>query len=96
MKFSGTGTFPVPVQVKFAGTGTFLVPVPAHHCIYIIYLNLKNKVNGFNHADTAASYNNLGVLYDNIGNYLKSEVYLNKALEIREKVNSYYKFFHFK
>ncbi len=38
------------------------------------------------HTDTAISYNNLGLLYYNMGKYQQAEEYYIKSLKIREKV----------
>ena len=41
--------------------------------------------SGREHADVAASINNLAVLYENQVRYPKAEVYYRTALDIREK-----------
>lgn len=38
------------------------------------------------HPDTASSYNNIGVVYDELGDYDKALKYYNKALEIRKDI----------
>ena len=47
---------------------------------------LAEELYGTEHEDTATSYNNIGSVYWNQGNYPKALDYYFKALEIREKV----------
>jgi tetratricopeptide (TPR) repeat protein len=47
---------------------------------------LSEKIFGAEHSDTAASYNNIGVVYHNKGDYDKALEYHFKALAIKEKV----------
>jgi len=49
-------------------------------------LEIREKVLGLQHPDTACSYYKIGFVYDNMGNYHQALAYYNKALEIREKV----------
>ncbi len=46
----------------------------------------KKKVLGEEHLETITSYNNLGVLYSNLGKYEEAHIFYLKALKIREKV----------
>ena len=48
--------------------------------------DLCEKVFGVEHSSTAASYNEIGVVYYNLGNYNKALEYYFKTLEIYEKV----------
>ena len=41
---------------------------------------------GFEHVSTAGSYNNLGALYQDMGNYQKADEFYMKGLKIQEKV----------
>ena len=54
--------------------------------LYQRALQIREKALGPEHADTAASLNNLGELYYQLGNYAKAEDFLRRVLEIREKV----------
>ena len=47
---------------------------------------LREKMLGTEHPDTAASYNNIGVIYHEKGNYFQALSYYQKALAIQEKV----------
>ena len=47
---------------------------------------LCKEVFGTEHPDTARSYNDIGAVYDNQGDYAKALEYYQKALEIQEKV----------
>ena len=49
-------------------------------------LAIREKVLGSEHPDTAASYNNIGLLYHDQGDYPQALNYYQKALSIREKV----------
>jgi tetratricopeptide (TPR) repeat protein len=49
-------------------------------------VSLREKVLGKEHPSTATSYNNIGLTYDNMGDYAKALEYNFKALAIREKV----------
>lgn len=55
--------------------------------IHLRLIDLREKLYGKDHADTATSYNNLGVVYNSQGNYDKALKYLGKALDIRERVS---------
>ena len=55
-------------------------------CYYQKALDIQERVLGFSHLDTAESYNNIGVLYSNLGKFDKSFEYLTKALIVREKL----------
>ena len=54
--------------------------------VYLRQISLSEKLYGTDHPNTATSYNNLGLVYDNQGAYAQALEYYNKALEIREKV----------
>ena len=54
--------------------------------VYLWLISLCEKLYGKEHADTAQSYNNIGVIYYNQGNYAKALEYHEKALDIRERV----------
>ncbi len=47
---------------------------------------LREKLYGKEHADTARSYNNIGEVYRNQGDYVKALEYQRKALDIMERV----------
>ena len=47
---------------------------------------IRENVLGLQHPDTAYSYNNIGSVYDNIGDYNKALEYYYKALKICEKI----------
>ncbi len=49
-------------------------------------LEIYKDVLRENHPDTADSYNNIGVVYDYLGEYDKALEYFNKALKIRKDV----------
>jgi len=49
-------------------------------------LEIREKVLGLQHPDTACSYYKIGFVYENMGNYHQALAYYNKALEIREKL----------
>jgi tetratricopeptide (TPR) repeat protein len=49
-------------------------------------LEIFKDVLGENNPETAMSYNNIGVVYDNLGEYDKAFGYYFKALEIFEEV----------
>jgi len=53
---------------------------------YLKALQIQKDVLGENHPDTAASYGNLGTLYDKSGEYEKAKEYYLKALQIRKDV----------
>ena len=48
-------------------------------------LAIREKLLGPDHPDTAKSLNNLGVLYDTMGDYAKAEPLYERSLAIREK-----------
>ena len=52
---------------------------------YTKALNIREKVLGKDHPDTAFSYNNIGSVYYRMGNYPKALEFHTKALNIREK-----------
>ena len=54
--------------------------------IYTRNFALCEKLYGVEHASTATSYNNVGSVYDNLGDYDKALEYTSKALAIRKKV----------
>jgi tetratricopeptide (TPR) repeat protein len=54
--------------------------------LFLKALEIREKVLGEEHPDTASSYNNLALLYNSKGEYEKAEPLFLKALEIREKV----------
>ena len=54
--------------------------------IYLRLIFLREKLYGKEHVDTATSYNDIGGLYDNQGNYAKALEYHRKALDIRKRV----------
>jgi tetratricopeptide (TPR) repeat protein len=43
-------------------------------------------VFGEDHPDTASSYNNIGLVYKNMGNYMKAIEYLESSLMIKLKI----------
>jgi len=49
-------------------------------------LQIREKVLGSEHPDTAATYNNIAGVYDNQGDYPKALEWYQKALAIRKKV----------
>ena len=49
-------------------------------------ITIREEVSGKEHPDTAAAYNNIGVVYDNQNEYDKALAYHEKALVICEKV----------
>ncbi len=54
--------------------------------IYIRDIQICEDLYGKEHADTATSYNNIGLVYYNLGNYSKGLEYSFSALKIFEKV----------
>jgi len=48
-------------------------------------LIIRKKIFGEEHADVAASYNNLGSFYQDLGQYKEAKEYYKKALIIRKK-----------
>ena len=48
-------------------------------------LIIKKKIFGEEHADVAATYNNLGTVHQALGQYNEAKDYYEKALIIREK-----------
>ncbi|KAF0206500.1 MAG: peptidase-like protein, partial [bacterium] len=54
--------------------------------LFIQALDIRKKVLGDNHPDTALSINNLAVLYDRKGDYAKAELLYIQNLDIRKKV----------
>ena len=53
---------------------------------YFKALNIKEKILGSRHPDTAATYNNIAGVYDSQGDYPKALEWYLKALEISEEV----------
>ena len=49
-------------------------------------LKIRKKIFGEGHADLAASYNNLALVYHSLGEYNQSKELQEKALTIRKKV----------
>src|SRR5258707_907615 len=49
-------------------------------------LNIREKVFGPEHPDTAASLNGLAVMYGEMGDYKQAVTFHQRALDIREKV----------
>ena len=47
---------------------------------------IKKKIFGEEHGDVAASYNNLGNVYQALAQYNKAKEYHDKALIIRKKI----------
>ncbi len=53
--------------------------------VYLRFVRLSEETNGQNET-TAASYNNIGIVYDNLGDYDKALEFKNKALEMFKAV----------
>ena len=49
-------------------------------------LIIRKKIFGDEHADVAASYNNLGIVYRHLGQYHETKEYHEKALIIKKKI----------
>ena len=49
-------------------------------------VSLREGTQGKENSDTATSYNNIGLTYDNLGDYTKALEYYFKALDVYEKV----------
>jgi CHAT domain-containing protein len=49
-------------------------------------LEIRKRVLGMEHPDTAGSFNLVGVLYGNVKDYAKAELHYREALEVREKL----------
>ncbi|KAL9958237.1 hypothetical protein ACROYT_G035227 [Oculina patagonica] len=49
-------------------------------------LVIRKKIYGEEHADVAASYNNLGAVYHDLGHYNKAKEYYDKGLFISKKI----------
>ena len=49
-------------------------------------LEIRKKVYGDDHADVAGSYNNLGNVYRNLGQYIQAKQCHERALKIRRKI----------
>ena len=47
---------------------------------------ISKKIFGEDHANVAASYNNLASVYDSLGEYSQAKELLEKALRIYEKI----------
>ena len=54
--------------------------------VYEKALNIRKKVLGDDHPDTADCYNNIGVVYSKLGDYPKALECHTKALNIRKKI----------
>ena len=54
--------------------------------LYKKALDIRERVLGAGHPDTAGSYNNLALLYESQGRYDEAEPLYKKALDIRERV----------
>ena len=54
--------------------------------VFLRQIAIAEKLYGKEHEDTATSYNNIGLVYDEKGDYDKALEYYFKALTIREKV----------
>ena len=55
---------------------------------YLQSLELKQNIYSEDHPDIASSFNNLGVLYSDLGDYEKAEKYYFQSLEIRQNIYS--------
>ena len=49
-------------------------------------LSIRKKILGEEHCDVATSYNDLGALYDSIGNYSQVKEFIEKPLINRKKI----------
>ena len=49
-------------------------------------LIMKKKIFGEDHADVAGSYNNLGNVYQELGQYNEAKEFVEKALIISKKI----------
>ena len=54
--------------------------------VYLRQIALSEELYGSDNTDTVTSYNNIGLVYNTLGDYPKSLEYYFKALEICEKV----------
>ncbi|MBR4871003.1 MAG: tetratricopeptide repeat protein [Alistipes sp.] len=54
--------------------------------IYNRVITLRERLYGTEHPDTAKSYNNIGVVYNDLSEYEKALEYHLKALKIKEKI----------
>ena len=54
--------------------------------VYTREISLIERLYGLEHPDTATSYNNIGLVYKDLGDYDKALEYYFKALPIRKKV----------
>ncbi len=54
--------------------------------LHLKALNIREKILGEEHPDTASSYNNLAGLYESMGQYQKAEPLYLKDLQINEKI----------
>lgn len=50
-------------------------------------LELRRKLLGEFHSDTATSYNYIGIVYTDLADYAKALEYHSKELEIRQKLS---------
>ena len=73
--------FPQLAQV-YAGQGKHVEAEP----VYLQALKIYQAVHGENHADVAATLNNLGVLHRMYGQYAEAEPLLMRALAIKERL----------
>ena len=49
-------------------------------------LIIRKEIYGQKHGDVAASYNNLGIVYRDLGQYSEAKEYFEKALIIRKEI----------
>ena len=68
------------------GMGKYFMAEP----LYLEALSIDEQTLGINHPDYASSLNNLGVLYNDLGNYNKAEYYYLKALKIRKNIFEFF------
>ncbi len=77
-------------QVGFISDCAYLLSYIAEYTkaesMYKMDLEIKEKVLGKEHPNTAASYNNLARVYEDQGEYKKAEELYEKSLQIRESV----------
>ena len=53
---------------------------------YELSLKIRKNVSGKEHIETATCYNNIGLIYDDIGDYNKALEYIKESLNIRKKL----------
>ena len=49
-------------------------------------MEIRRRILGEDHADTASSYNSVGCTYKTLGNYKEALNYKTKSLEIRRRI----------